>query len=235
MDDAGAKRMNAILARLPSSRVRHRLLIGYAAILTTIAVPLFYNQYLRAQYVNLIANWIAKVHRPTFALIGDSITAGGGVWGWRLSHDPFGAINFGANGNTLRQVAGQSKIALKLHPRYLLVEGGINDFLLEDHDPSRWAAGLENIARDAARVDVRVVLTLPLPTIDARANAALLVMRDRLRHAFPGAICVDATRALAPGGLLKPEYTVDGVHFTEAGYRIWAAQIRGAIEHDTRC
>jgi lysophospholipase L1-like esterase len=227
--------MNGILARLPSRRLRHRLFIGYAVILTLIAVPLFYNQYLRAEYVNLIANWRAKVHRPTFALIGDSITAGGGVWGWRLAHDPFGAINFGTNGNTLRQVAGQSGKALGLHPRYLLIEGGINDFLLEEHDPSRWAVGMENIARDAARVDARVVLTLPLPTADAKANAALLVMRDRLRHVFPGAICVDATHALAPDGLLKSEYTVDGAHFTEAGYRIWATQIRAAIEHDTRC
>ena len=220
--------------RLPSRQIWYRLFIGYAVILTLIAVPLFYNQYLRAQYVNLLANWAAKVRRPKFALIGDSITAGGGVWGWRLANDPIDAINFGLNGNTLRQIAGQGTKALELHPRYLLIQGGINDFLQID-EPSRRGAGMENIARDAARADATIVLTLPLPTADAKANSALFAIRDRLRHVFPAAICVDASRALAPAGLLKPEYTVDGVHFTEAGYRIWARQIRASIERNTRC
>jgi lysophospholipase L1-like esterase len=226
--------MNGILARLRSRGAGHRLVVGYAVILTLIAVPLFYNPHLRAQYVNLLANWAAKVRPPTFALIGDSITAGGGVWGWRLADEPLGAINFASSGLTLQQIAGLSDKALSLHPRYLLIEGGINDILL-DHDPSRWAVGLENIARNAARANARIVLTLPLPTAIAEDNAGMLVIRDRLRHEFPAAICVDATRALAPTGLLRPEYTVDGVHLTEAGYRVWATQIRASIEHDTRC
>eukprot|EP01035_Chromulina_nebulosa_P063221 gene63221-biopygen46120 len=114
------------------------------------------------------------------ALIGDSITAGGGNWGWRLSGDPLSAVNFGTNGATIKQIAAQRFDALALRPRYLLVEGGVNDSVFGAHDPANWGEGFETLQRDAEKTGTTVVITVTPPIADATVNRQLDVGRRRL-------------------------------------------------------
>jgi lysophospholipase L1-like esterase len=80
-------------------------------------------------------HWQAKVQAPSYVFIGDSITAGGGVWGWRLGCDSLSAINLGQSGLLTWQIADEAPVAAHYRPRTVVVMAGTNDAIhAVDHD-----------------------------------------------------------------------------------------------------
>jgi hypothetical protein len=103
------------------------VVFGYAFLATTVAVPVAINPTLRSNYFRLLAHWRAKIKAPGYVFIGDSITAGGGVWGWRLGYDPLSSINLAESGLVTRQIEDLAPAAARYKPRTIIVMAGTND------------------------------------------------------------------------------------------------------------
>jgi lysophospholipase L1-like esterase len=197
---------------------------GYALLATAVLAPLAINPTLRSNYFRLLAHWRAKIEAPGYVFIGDSIVAGGGVWGWRLGYDPLSAINLGESGLLTWQVAYQATIAARYRPRTIVIMAGTNDAIYRI-DREELTKAWENVFKSIGPIPV--IVTLPPKTSDPNFNARLEEIDEIVRSkAFSySAKVIDLNGDLAPNGVIEPRYTVDGVHFTDAAYDIWASKI----------
>lgn len=141
-------------------------------------------------------------------MIGDSIAAGGRAYG-RLD-----TLTFAANGAELHQIAASLDGATRYRPKRIMVEGGTNDAM---QGPPDYA----NIRRlwKGICADKRVIAVLPTPTRYPDLNARLAPMRPIIRAECRKVI--DLVELAGPDGLLRPEFSRDGVHLKPAAYVVW--------------
>jgi hypothetical protein len=100
---------------------------------------------------------------------------------------------------------------------------GANDAIAGDIDPQKEEQLWEGIVADPL-----VIVTLVSPSRSASLNLKI----DLLNHiAFVAAerhhrpvISLDILRG--DDGLIRPEYTVDGIHLTPPAYKLWKAKLK---------
>ena len=92
-------------------------------------IPFAANEQLRFQYMQTVLDYVAKVVPPRLVFLGDSNTAGGGNWGWRVLGNPISAINLGVSNYTIRQVAFMVLRAVEYRPSVVVIMAGTNDIL----------------------------------------------------------------------------------------------------------
>lgn len=165
--------------------------------------------------------------KTAIAMLGDSITDGGGDWNSKLGCDDI--LNAGLSGYTTAQVLwhmGNSVIGRKPEKCFILI--GIND--LFHHVP------LEVISNNQKRIIERLAAAGIEPLVQStlyvrdnpamnrdvyELNCALKAFCDKHGFRF-----IDLNAILAPHGAMTPEYTSDGVHLNDEGYRLWVAAIK---------
>jgi lysophospholipase L1-like esterase len=209
------------------SRSTARRIFRIVASCVALAVlsPIAANEQLRFQYMQTVLDYVAKVVPPRLVFLGDSNTAAGGNWGWRVLGNPISAINLGVSNYTIRQVAFMAPRAVEYRPSVVAVMAGTNDILVNHASVEQIMSVFDFHA--LARAHVKSIVTLiPLssearftPEIEA-ANAVIREVATRR-----GAAVIDLNSFIAAGGRLEPEMTVDGVHLSAKGLNIWADQI----------
>ena len=193
-----------------------------------------FSEYVRFVSMNTVTHWRGKILGLSAAFIGDSITAGGRCWGTKIGDDPFAAINLGADGSTVRQIKAQLNRAARYKPHTLFILAGTNDILAQGSE-----FDIEQFERDyrellvfaATNAQIVVVTLIPFTSSSGhsmpidRANAVILelCLEQKVR-------CVDLNPELAPEGVLLPQFTVDGVHFSRAAYQIWSGLLKSAAK-----
>lgn len=175
--------------------------------------PVAYSKPLRFFYQQWIAAQLAKVRSPQLVVIGDSIAAGGGGFG-RID-----TINLASNGQELHQIAAYLPRAQSFRPNYILVDGGVNDAIQDGPDYGR----IRTLWRSICAAP-NVIATLPTPTRNRAVNARLEPMRTIIRAEC--AHVLDLPMLAGTDGLLRSEYSIDGVHLRSAAYGVWRAQLR---------
>src|ERR1051325_6607952 len=175
-----------------------------------------------------VARWSSLVFAPEHVFIGDSLTKSGGLWGWRLSHNPLSAINLAQTGVTTADIAVQAAEAATYRPRRIVVMAGTNDAVREVD-----AAELHRTWRRlfSAAQNIPVIVFLPPRSTSAVWNNNLRNVEGVVRQAAAeaNACLADLNDAIAPTGIIDPEYTTDGVHFTEKAYTVWASKLNEAV------
>ncbi len=200
---------------------------AYALLATAVVVPIAVNPTLRSGYIGLVAHWRAKLAEPPrYVFLGDSITAGGMVWGWRLGYDPLAAINLGESGLLTWQIVDRAIISRVEHTCKYRHHNGTNDAIHAvnpDELNAEWDRFFSIIG------DTPVIVTLPPMTANAEFNEHIREIDAIVRVAAQAhsAKIIDLNHDVAPSGTIQERYTVDGVHFTNAAYAIWAAKIKG--------
>lgn len=195
------------------------------------AYPVLSDPSLRGAYVNSLATRRARHIDPDYLLIGDSLTAQGAPWGLRLGRDPFGAVMLAQPGSPtamLTPLIDPERWGYR--PRHVLLQSGTNDVRTADATPARFAAQQRHNVDLLLASGTRVVLTLIPPTADPQANLRTAAFNRALLAAVHGLpiVVVDLAPDLAPDGVLRRDYTTDGIHFTAAAYRLWAERLRAA-------
>jgi lysophospholipase L1-like esterase len=194
-------------------------------LLATLA-PIAVNDHLADEYANTLAQYRSRLVRPNYVFIGDSITAGGSNWGWRLDRAPLSAISLASSGYVTREVEGLVAPAQNYNPRHLMVMAGTNDACLGIVDEAGLRASWQHIlAAD------NVIVTLAPFTASPKSNEGIARVNALVRRMAlaAGRKVIDLNPLLAPKGVLEAQYTIDGTHFTPSAYRIWAREIRKAI------
>lgn len=211
-------------------RLRRTLLIAYIAATLPLLAIFAGSEYTRFIALETCVHWRSKFSPPHAVFIGDSITAGGRNWGWRLWGNPLAARNLGASGATIFQVQAQARVAASYGPQTVYVLAGTNDLLTGRGTPDEWLADYRGILAAIAECGAKPVVTLVPYTAHAEHSAAIGEFNSKLRELCQevGAGVVDLNAVVAPDGVLLPEYTTDGVHLSEAAYGAWAGLLPAA-------
>ncbi len=168
--------------------------------------------------------------------LGDSLTAGN-AWGRAFPRTALN--NMGVNGDTWAGVWCRLEAALALIPTMIFLQIGINDFL-RGAPPEEIVAGhlkiWDELSSKRPEAKLRVVSLLPYmeellpglpPNLDLMDLNRTLAEKARQRD-IP---FIDLFSALAdPDNQLPAQYTTDGVHLSQAAYRIWEDSLRPFLE-----
>ena len=166
------------------------------------------------------------VSSPLFFL-GDSITAAGP---WAEAFPGRAVVNAGIPGNTTRDLLERLDALPIRHQSTVVLMAGIND-ILRGEEPAPVAARLLQVRRALlVRGAARVVVVATLPCDSVRWGPRCLVpvqeLNRRIRLGVPLADWLDLTPAVRDSAGLRPALTVDGLHLSPAGYRLWLKQLR---------
>lgn len=153
--------------------------------------------------------------------LGDSITEGGA---WHEWFPDVQVLNRGISSDTTAGVLGRVNTALRGGPSKVFLLIGTNDIALK----TPRAQSVENVAETVRRIRSgqnapEVILQSVMPR-----KAKFATRIRELNHEYeklaagPGIQYLDLWPALSDNdGALRPEFTLDGLHLTGAGYRAW--------------
>ena len=160
--------------------------------------------------------------------LGDSITAGGY---WDEWFPEFASINRGIDGNTVGDVLGRLDTAIH-SPRLVSLLIGTNDLsgLGRSRDPAEIAAQVrELVTRIRTAAPTAKLLINSVAPRSAFFAERIRVLNQHYRQIASevAADYVDLWPAMANSdGAIHKALTTDGIHFTGAGYRVWAEILR---------
>lgn len=170
----------------------------------------------------------------TLVLLGDSITEGIKI------HDLAGMviINEGVsgdrveNGETKTGVRNRLDLVAQAKPACVCVMIGINDFWGAQKDVATVEMEYRSMAPElrAAVPNARIVIESILPAGEAHKDLQPKV--DELNRKLPSIAADTKAEFLlldpvmkSANGLLRPEFTTDGIHLTPAGYTAWMKRL----------
>lgn len=180
-------------------------------------------------YQNILVH---RLGNPQIVFIGDSITRGGGIWGWRIGEYNLNVSNYGSNGFTTWQMHILAKsAAAKEHTRFVFVMAGTND-------PDKTMEGARKSFEDYRKLleilihaEITPVIQLTLHRKDGSAAEFINSLNQHLKQYARehNITIIDLNQDLAPDGLLLEKYSLDGIHLTEAAYKIWATRVKQVL------
>ncbi|CAK6694319.1 GDSL-type esterase/lipase family protein [Synechococcus sp. BA-124 BA4] len=215
--------------------VQHKNIIRIAvAAVCTLAFPLavvsLSSEEVRYEALQIVTSWRGRLIGIHSVYVGDSITSAGRHWGAAL-----GSINLAEDGYTVRQIGDQLVQAKQYSPERIFMLAGTNDVLsVKTFDPRQFELDYSSLLDRAQQTKAQVFITLIPFTSRAEANqfippANQIIKRLARSRGIP---VIDLNPTIAPRGLLLTRYTVDGVHFSDATYSLWRAEIESAIRQD---
>jgi lysophospholipase L1-like esterase len=203
------------------------VLLGIALLFSSaISIPVMCSEALRNAYVSTMYRQVAKVARPRFVFVGDSLTANCN-WGWALARNPFSAVNLAEDGALIDQVALQITRGSGYAAEFLFVTAGTNDIVLFDRSVEQITERFEHLI-EIAPDNLKLVVTL-IPYVAAVSPTAKIRganVEIRRLSAKKAAAVVDLNPLVAPDGALSSKFTTDGLHLNNLGYGIWANELR---------
>lgn len=168
--------------------------------------------------------------RGLVLFLGDSITAGG-AWDERLPEEH--TVNQGIGGDTTDGVLERLDAVVAQSPDVIVLLIGTNDFGNHRKSAEHVVRNVETILVTLRRElpGVRLLLVSILPR-QAEYTPRIEEANRHLRQfvATCHAQYLDVWPALADGDHLAEQYTEDGLHLTDAGYRAYTDELVPALE-----
>jgi lysophospholipase L1-like esterase len=174
----------------------------------------------------------------TTLFIGDSMTEG---FDLRRHLGGDSLVNMGISGDFTSGILKRLDVVEKLQPKKIFIMIGINDILKsvpQDRIKMQYGAIIDQLSKDCPNARIFVQSNLPTSGMggNAEANNAVLAKVNDLNaflfttceakhisfiNMYPSFEATDLT--------LKPEYTYDGLHLSDAGYVVWSNLIRDKV------
>jgi lysophospholipase L1-like esterase len=154
-----------------------------------------------------------------------------------MTRNPFSAANLAEEGARVAEVAGQVSKAKPYHANTLFVTAGTNDIVLDNRAVEQLACDFELLLRRVPS-EMHIIMTL-IPYTSFREHTGntqeenLILERLAKNGHFD---IVDINPELSADGVLKSEYTFDGIHFNGRAYEIWTGKLMRAagLSHGQR-
>jgi lysophospholipase L1-like esterase len=182
----------------------------------------------RAMLVALIERAGGRL-APRFIVVGDSLAAQC-PWARGLGPRPIGVLNLAMGGATLKEIGGQILRVRSIGRKYLLVNGGLNDLLIDGASPEQIEHDFKALARRLDG-DAKAVLTL-MPYVSDPASTARIDEANRILRRLAedrGFLVIDLNPEISSSGVRRPEMTNDGLHFSALADAIWIDAVRRRI------
>lgn len=176
--------------------------------------------------------------RHDIVVFGDSRVQMGGDWGRKLGRKD--VTNAGYGGFTTSHfiwLVGPQVI--ERYPRICLLQGGTND-VSSGITLERTKQNYRSLVDSLLAHDIHVVMhAVTYPTEKDAAMQKMKVGKIDSLNVFihqlaqeKGLPCIDLNPLLTEKKRLKAEYALDNVHFTTAGYKMWAQEINRILNEN---
>ena len=213
-----------------------RIIIAVSLLISCTVAQTSYDSLYRKStvYKNLTAHFeLSRIQHAEIVFLGNSITYGGN-WSELVGREK--VVNRGIGGDNLPGMLNRLHQVLRLHPKICFVMAGINDLYTD--------APVEEVFRRY----VRLIDTLRAHSITPVIQSTLhvnpkwkrteeinpqvrLLNQMLVQYAADHSLTfVDLNTMLSVDGVLKDEYTTDGVHLTPAAYAVWRDTIEPVLK-----
>lgn len=178
-----------------------------------------------------IMTWIRDHRTNRVVFLGDSLTAGGGNWDWRLGR--WDTLNLGGNAFIVQHVQGMAQAKIlkkKIKPECCFVMAGINDLTMRfdvDMVKKHYASLLDMLRRENIPTVIQLTLYRRAGVLSDKVDDLNAFLRDYAKK--HDMIVVDLNPKLSENRKLKDEYTTDGVHLTKSAYAIWGEEVKKVL------
>lgn len=170
---------------------------------------------------------IPQPDRP-IVFLGDSLTE---RCEWQeLLGGAVRAVNRGIGADTTDGVEKRLQSVLDLHPRAVFLMIGANDYYLR-RTPGTVAQAIRGIAQRLAANGITVYLQSTVPTWMPDYNNWAKQVNERAAAICDGTqiVWVPLFDRFLQGGVLKREYSYDGIHLNAAGFLVWKEAISAFV------
>ncbi len=185
---------------------------------------------MRASAQLVMVRMFASVRAPDYALIGDSRVLDC-RWLGNLTYNPLALANLAVGGTVTRQIVSQATEASKAAARTVIISAGVNDIVIDNSSVEKIEIDYEVLLRSVGR-NQRGVITLVAYTSNPAHTPAIDSLNGRIRMMAEkrGFSVIDLNPMMSAGGVLKPNLTRDGIHFSVAACSIWLQLLTEALE-----
>ena len=164
---------------------------------------------------------------------GDSITSGGD---FNALFPEKSVCNLGVPGDTIEGMTARAGMIAAVKPEKVFILGGINSLCDDNSDAvlKEYGAMLDRIG-GVTDAEVYIQGILPVSTKQEERlhvkNTTITRFNERIADlaAEKGFHYIDLPGFFLADGVINPDYTKEGIHLTEEGYRVWADAIAGFI------
>lgn len=166
-------------------------------------------------------------------MLGNSITHGGN---WQVLLNREDVAERGVVSDVLPGFLRRVQYIYKLNPKIIFIEGGINDIYNNesaDYVFSNYKILIEDILSKKIKVVVQSTLFVNTRYHHSAEKNEVVKQLDKLLKQY----CkekkiefLELNLILSPEGILKSEYTFDGVHLTAPAYLLWAEQVHDLLK-----
>ena len=211
--------------------ISHGIKILYVAVTLPLLLLFLVNPTVRNNNLNIAAHYRSKVVSIDTVFIGDSITSAGGQWSFRIHNTPLNAYNLATSGATMGQINKQADKAIAYSPDAICVLGGTNDVFDKRYDINHTVAELDDLLKKVSDAKIACIVTLVPYTRSAKANL-IRALNHRIESTCRryNVKVIDLNPIIAPENVLLKQYSIDDVHFSEAGYDVWSEKIKELIK-----
>ncbi|WP_158453569.1 GDSL-type esterase/lipase family protein [Rhodopirellula europaea] len=152
-------------------------------------------------------------------------------------------MNWGIGGEFTSTLLGRLAPLGRLSPDYVMLMVGVNDIVANESPAavrSNYSEIIKVIRRDCPDTELLVCSCLPTSFVSGwlaendRTNQEVRGLNAFLqqRCTEPGTRFVNVYPLLESDGQLASEFTIDGIHLNERGYRLWARKVRDVLLSD---
>jgi lysophospholipase L1-like esterase len=195
----------------------------------------YQSEWCNAHYQERIKEFIKMpLKHGDIVFLGNSITELGADWGTRFNSSI--VKNRGISGDVTEGVLARLGEIYYFKPTSVFILIGINDIFREKKIEFS-VANIIEITRDIHRYspDTKIYVQTILPTSNPSIVAKIKGINDIIfsKQQSENYLIIDLHALFADeNDIIKKEYTVDGVHLTEDGYRVWVNEVKKFIPTD---
>ncbi|GAA4279660.1 polysaccharide deacetylase family protein [Gaetbulibacter aestuarii] len=176
------------------------------------------------------------LHFGDIVLLGNSITEKGGDWSKRFNNPK--VRNRGIAGDVTEGVINRLAEIYYYKPEKLFLLIGINDMFRADLSPKNISDNIFEIVNTihSKSPETQIYVQTILPTINQYLVNKIKETNDIIKSSLPDfCILIDLHSIFADqNDLIIEEYAVDGVHPSEAGYKLWTNYIKGYVNNTNK-
>jgi lysophospholipase L1-like esterase len=190
-----------------------------------------------------------KLNHPDIVMFGDSHTQGAN---WNELLGKYKVVNRGIAGDDTQGMLARINSVINLHPKIVVVQGGINDiynWVPTDVVFKNLKRIITIIKKSGAKpIVVSVIFSgrkwgedwikmhrpdIDVPKYNKERNEEVQKLNRLLKDfcAKNNVEFVDINKYLSNGNFLKDEYSRDNLHLNAKGYRIWRRELLKAIHN----
>ena len=195
-----------------------------------VVIP-YHTEWTKTHYSKRIAEFKASpLQTEDIVFIGNSITELGGNWGVRFGNAK--VKNRGIAGDVTAGVINRLKEIYYYKPEKVFLKIGINDLFRDDLTPEYVANNIKSIVEkihlESPTTKIYVHTILPTSnntSLKAKIATTNIFIKNSVQTNYYQVIDLYSKFADA-NDLMISNYSVDGVHLTEAGYNVWQNYIK---------